>query len=94
MGAGCGRIDICACLLYTSEVSGAADQVASSSNDLADGATNQAAVVEELTATVAGVSEQVGKNSDRNQGEGHQLLHQAQECRWYVLTRYFLPDCR
>ena len=30
------------------EVSGAADQVASSSNDLADGATNQAAVVEEL----------------------------------------------
>ena len=45
------------------EVSGAADQVASSSNDLADGATNQAAVVEELTATVAGVSEQVRKNS-------------------------------
>ena len=30
---------------------------------LADGATNQAAVVEELTATVAGVSEQVDKNS-------------------------------
>lgn len=45
------------------EVSGAADQVASSSNELADGATNQAAVVEELTATVAGVSGQVGKNS-------------------------------
>ena len=45
------------------EVSGAAEQVAASSNDLADGATNQAAVVEELTATVAGVSEQVGKNS-------------------------------
>ena len=38
-------------------------QVASSSNDLADGATNQAAVVEELTATVEGVSEQVEKNS-------------------------------
>ena len=47
----------------SSEVSSAADQVASSSNDLADGATNQAAVVEELTATVAGVSEQVEKNS-------------------------------
>ncbi len=45
------------------EVSGAAEQVASSSNDLADGATNQAAVVEELTATVAGVSEQVESNS-------------------------------
>ena len=45
------------------EVSSAAEQVAASSNDLADGATNQAAVVEELTATVAGVSEQVGKNS-------------------------------
>ena len=39
------------------------DQVASSSNDLADGATSQAAVVEELTATVAGVSEQVENNS-------------------------------
>ena len=42
------------------EVSSAAEQVASSSNELADGATNQAAVVEELTATVAG---QVEKNS-------------------------------
>lgn len=47
----------------SNEVSGAAEQVESSSNDLADGATNQAAVVEELTATVTGVSEQVEKNS-------------------------------
>ena len=47
----------------SNEVSGAAEQVASSSNDLADGATNQAAVVEELTATVTGVSEQEEKNS-------------------------------
>lgn len=47
----------------SNEVFGAAEQVASSSNDLADGATNQAAVVEELTATVTGVSEQVEKNS-------------------------------
>ena len=45
------------------EVSGAADQVASRKKEKKDGATNQAAVVEELTATVAGVSEQVGKNS-------------------------------
>ena len=45
------------------EVSSAAEQVASSSNELADGATNQASVVEELTATVAGVAEQVEKNS-------------------------------
>ena len=45
------------------EVSSAAEQVAASSNDLADGATNQEAVVEELTATVEGVSEQVEKNS-------------------------------
>lgn len=37
--------------------------MAASANALADGATNQAAVVEELTATVAGVSEQVDKNS-------------------------------
>ncbi len=44
-------------------VSSSAEQVATSSNALADGATNQAAVVEELTATVAGVSEQVDKNS-------------------------------
>lgn len=52
------------------EVSSAAEQVAASSNDLADGATNQAAVVEELTATVEGVSEQVEKkfkNRKRNQ---------------------------
>ncbi len=47
----------------SSEVSSAAEQVAASSNDLADGATNQAAVVEELTATVEGVSEQVEQNS-------------------------------
>ena len=45
------------------EVTSAAEQVASSSNELADGATNQAAVVEELTATVAGVADQVEKNS-------------------------------
>jgi peptide deformylase len=46
------------------EVSSAAEQVAASSNDLADGAANQAAVVEKLTATVAGVSEQVEQNSE------------------------------
>ena len=45
------------------EVSSAAEQVASSSNELADGATNQASVVEELTATVEGVAEQVERNS-------------------------------
>lgn len=45
------------------EVSSAAEQVDSSSNELADGATNQASVVEELTATVEGVAEQVERNS-------------------------------
>lgn len=45
------------------EVSSAAEQVASSSNELEDGATNQASVVEELTATVEGVAEQVERNS-------------------------------
>lgn len=45
------------------EVLSGAEQVASSSSDLADGATNQSAVVEELTATVASVSEQVAKES-------------------------------
>ena len=45
------------------EVLSGAEQVASSSSDLADGAANQAAVVEELTATVASGSEQVAKNS-------------------------------
>lgn len=45
------------------EVSSGAEQVALSANDLADGATSQAAVVEELTATVSGVSEQVKENS-------------------------------
>ena len=37
------------------QVSSGAEQVAASSNDLAEGATNQASVVEELTATVTGV---------------------------------------
>ena len=46
------------------EVSGGAEQVALSSNELADGATNQAAVVQELTATVSTVSEQIGQNSE------------------------------
>ena len=46
------------------QVSSGAEQVAASSNDLADGATNQASVVEELTATVAGVSEQIEHNSN------------------------------
>lgn len=44
-------------------VSSSAEQVAASSNALADGATNQASVVEELTATIAGVAEQVDRNS-------------------------------
>ena len=44
-------------------VSSSSEQVAASANALADGATNQAAVVEELTATVACVSEHVDKNS-------------------------------
>ena len=51
------------------EVSNGAEQVASSSNELADGATNQAAVVEELTATVTGVSEQVANNSQVSKGD-------------------------
>lgn len=46
------------------EVTSGAGQVADSSNDLAEGATNQAAVVEELTATISGVSEQVEQNSE------------------------------
>lgn len=45
------------------EVTNGAEQVAASSNDLADGATSQAAVVEELTATVTNVSDEVAKNS-------------------------------
>lgn len=40
-----------------------AEQVAASSNDLAEGATNQAAVVEELTATVTDVADQVAQNA-------------------------------
>ena len=37
--------------------------MAASSNDLAEGATNQAAVVEELTATVTNVADQVAQNA-------------------------------
>ena len=46
------------------EVSSGAEQVAASSNDLAQGATDQAAVVEELTATITGVAEEVAQNAD------------------------------
>ena len=46
------------------EVSGGAEQVALSSNELADGATNQAAVVQELTATVSTVSDEISQNSE------------------------------
>ena len=46
------------------EVTSGAEQVAGSSNDLATGATEQAAVVEELTATITSVAEQVARNAD------------------------------
>lgn len=46
------------------EVTSGAEQVAVSSNDLAQGATDQAAVVEELTATISGVAEQVAQNAE------------------------------
>ena len=68
-----------------------AEQVASSSSDLADGATNQAAVVEELTATVANVSEQVAQNaqsakeiSGKVEGLGNSILESNGKMREMV----------
>ena len=68
-----------------------AEQVASSSSDLADGATNQAAVVEELTATVASVSEQVAQNaqsakeiSGKVEGLGNSILESNGKMREMV----------
>lgn len=51
-----------------SEVSGGAEQVAASSTDLAQGATDQASVTEELTATIATVAERVAHNAKEAQG--------------------------
>lgn len=68
-----------------------AEQVASSSSDLADGATNQAAVVEELTATVSNVSEQVAQNaqsakeiSGKVEGLGNSILESNGKMREMV----------
>ncbi len=46
------------------QVTEGSEQVASSSTDLAQGATDQAAVTEELTATISNVSEQVMQNAE------------------------------
>lgn len=46
------------------QVSSGSDQVAASSNDLAQGATDQAAITEELAATASGVMNQVAKNAE------------------------------
>ncbi len=46
------------------QVKNGAEQVAASSMDLAQGATDQAGVTEELTATVEGISERVSQNAE------------------------------
>lgn len=46
------------------QVSGGAEQVAASSMDLAQGATDQAAITEELTATLNSVSDRVAQNAE------------------------------
>lgn len=46
------------------QVSGGSEQVAASSMDLAQGATDQAGVTEELTATIENVAEQVAMNAE------------------------------
>lgn len=46
------------------QVKNGAEQVAASSADLAQGATDQAAVTEELTATIVSVSDQVAQNAE------------------------------
>lgn len=46
------------------QVSGGAEQVAASSMDLAEGATNQAAITEEVSATLTSVSERVAQNAE------------------------------
>ncbi len=51
-------------------------QVAESSMDLANGASNQASTVEELTASIAIVSEQAKKNAERTQ-EAHRLSERS-----------------
>ena len=50
-------------MAFQASMAGTIKGIQNVSNEVSDGATNQAAVVEELTATVTGVSEQVEKNS-------------------------------
>lgn len=72
-----------------SQVSGATEQVAASANDLAEGATEQAGVTQQLTSTLATVSEQVRMNAENAKdvsqrvgsvaselGESNQKMHE------------------
>lgn len=51
-------------LTVSEQVNSGAEQVAASSMDLAEGATEQAGITEELAATITTVSEQVSQNAD------------------------------
>ncbi len=51
--------------IASNQVFSGAGQVESSSTDLAEGATNQAAIVEELTATLSSVAERVSQNANQ-----------------------------
>lgn len=51
--------------IASNQVSSGAGQVELSSTDLAEGATNQAAIVEELTATLSSVAERVSQNANQ-----------------------------
>lgn len=61
------------------QVSGGAGQVAQSSNELAEGAVNQAGVVEELTATLEDISERVAQNARHAEEISSKVEHSGLE---------------
>lgn len=61
------------------QVKGGADQVSASSMDLAEGATEQAGVVEELTATITEISDQVTGNAKDARKISHKVKEVGEE---------------
>jgi methyl-accepting chemotaxis protein len=83
----------------SSQVGSGATQVSDSSMDLAEGATEQAGVMQEFTSTVESVSEQVSENADyagqisqRVQGVGVEISKTTDEMREMVESMHKIEE--
>lgn len=75
------------------QVSSGAEQVAESSTELAEGASNQAGVVEELTATLTNISERVAQNAEhameisrKVENSGEEIVHGNEKMKEMVAS--------